>query len=87
MARNATTLINYNQSRDNINLCNMYGKKRKATKAAVDLPEGRPMKYVPYEDASMASSSSAAQSKVDPPALKHPTREASSDKPKKSNDN
>ena len=55
MARNATTLINYNQSRDNINLSNMYGKKRNATKAAVDLPEGRTMKYVPYEDASMAS--------------------------------
>ena len=33
----------------------MYGKKRNATKAAVDLPEGRTMKYVPYEDASMAS--------------------------------
>ena len=55
MARNATTLINYNQSRDNINLSNMYGKKRNATKAAVDLPEGRTMKYVPYKDASMTS--------------------------------
>ena len=64
----------------------MYDKKRTATKVAVDLPEGRPMKYVPYEDASMASSSSAAQSKVDPPALKPPTREASSDRPKESND-
>ena len=63
----------------------MYGKKRKAIKAAVDLPEGRPLQYVPYKDASMASSSSAAQSKVDPPALK-PPREASSDRPKESND-
>ena len=50
MARNATTLINYNQSRDNINLSNMYGKKRNATKAAGDLQEGRPMKYVPYNN-------------------------------------
>ena len=65
MARTKPTLISDNQSRDNINLCNMYGKKRKATKAAVDLP-GRPMKYVPYENASMASSSSAT-SKTAPP--------------------
>jgi len=37
-----------NEAEVNLALGNMYGKKRKAYRAAGNLPERRAMKYVPY---------------------------------------
>ena len=37
-----------NKEAVNLVLCNMYGKVRATSRAAPNLPEGRTMKYIPY---------------------------------------
>ena len=37
-----------NEKEVNLALCNTYGKVRSVSQAACNLPEGRTMKYVPY---------------------------------------
>ena len=39
-----------NEAEVNLALGNTYGKERRASRAAGDLPEGRAMKYVPYNN-------------------------------------
>ena len=53
-----------NEEAVNLALCNTYGKNRKASRAAGDLPEGRAMKYVPYNSKGLLVKSADEESRL-----------------------